>query len=395
MHMPHFPACLATTLLLYITTVRVVHAFKHSGDRPMPSGVHGPPPSTTVWTNAVGLSVLGRGWPATACESPYVRFPSHAKSSLCSSAPCAAKCQVPKCEIDRCAVWDLSQTATGLHVKFKTTAQSVHVRFTMVPEDGDWLWALNGHSGVDFYVQDVNSSGHWRWATSSGNNPGATGGAMHQYKTNANGTTTFTATLGVMNPTDTPRMIMLYLPSRGTTHSVQVGVAPGEMAPTPLSPPSKRKPVVIYGTSILHSAGSGRAGMTYSSQMERYIDQPVLNLGMSGHGLMQQEVGALLSELDPSIYVLDCEYNMDQYNETTVACLTYQFIKQLRAARPDAKVLLIEGHDGTRNWMFEGEQLSENRTRNGYRSAYNKLIDEGDSAVFYLNGDQTGPSPAP
>jgi hypothetical protein len=28
---------------------------------------------------------------------------------------------------------------------------------------------------------------------------------------------------------------------------------------------------------------------------------------------MQQEVGALLSELDPSIFVLDCEYNMDQY----------------------------------------------------------------------------------
>ena len=59
---------------------------------------------------------------------------------------------------------------------------------------------------------------------------------MHQYKRNTNGTTTFTATLGVMNATDTPRMITLYFPSRGTTHSVEVGVAPGEMAPTPLSP---------------------------------------------------------------------------------------------------------------------------------------------------------------
>lgn len=46
-------------------------------------------------------------------------------------------------------------------------------------ENGDWLWAVNGHSGVDVYAQDgTTAPGEWRWATSSGNNPGTANGSM-------------------------------------------------------------------------------------------------------------------------------------------------------------------------------------------------------------------------
>ena len=38
-------------------------------------------------------------------------------------------------------------------------------------------------------------------------------------------------------------------------------------------------------------------------------------------------------------------------DESTVACLTYEFVKRLRAARPEASVLLIEGHDGTMDYV--------------------------------------------
>ena len=295
------------------------------------SGVTGPPPATTKWTDVRELGVLGRGWDASTLSSPYTRFPTKAKSSLCSEQPCQGRCPTPACEQNRCAVWSLSQSSIGLHVRFSTTATSIHVRWQAKPEDGDWLWALNGHSGVDFYVQDSNITGsEWRWATSSGNNPGAINGAMHNYQTN-NGSVTFTATLGVMEATSIPRNFTLYLPSRGSTLAVEVGVAPDESPPVGLKPPeTATKPVVVYGTSILHAAGSGRAGMVYSSQMERYIQKPVINLGFSGHGLMQREVGHLLAELSPSVYVLDCEYNMDSYDEATVACLTYDFIKILR-----------------------------------------------------------------
>ena len=42
----------------------------------------------------------------------------------------------------------------------------------MQVENGDWLWAIGGHSGVDVYAQDSSTAGAWRWAASSGNNNG-------------------------------------------------------------------------------------------------------------------------------------------------------------------------------------------------------------------------------
>ena len=37
-------------------------------------GVEGPPPTTTVWTDALELGLLGRGWPIEAMGGPYARF---------------------------------------------------------------------------------------------------------------------------------------------------------------------------------------------------------------------------------------------------------------------------------------------------------------------------------
>lgn len=77
---------------------------------------------------------------------------------------------------------------------------------------------------------------------------------------------------------------------------------------------------------------------------------------------------------------------MDRYNESEVECLAYNFLKALRKAHPTTPVLLIEGHDGTVNWMSPSGALGENQTRNGYRSAFNKVLAEGDTGVYYLNG---------
>ena len=361
-------------------------------DEPVFAGVKGPPPNSTVWTDALTLGVRGRGWKSEEMDSPYNRLPSHAQGTLCSkTAKCAAPCTEHECETRRCAVWGLSTSSTGLHVKLRTSATQVHVRWTMRAENGDWLWAFNGHSGIDIYAQDNTTGGGWRWATSSGNNPGNTAGGMAASAlAQHSGTKVFTSTLGVMAAGD--RNLTLYLPSRGALLKVEVGVAPGELLqPMEPPPPPEQKNVVIYGTSILHGAAAGRAGMVYSSQVERYIKRPVVNLGFSGHGLMQREVGDILSELHAEIFVLDCEYNMDEDvvvmgNWSTVECLTYNFIKNLRAKQPNTPVLLIEGHDETVKWMNNGQDVHQNSTRNGYRSAFNRLLAEGDTGVYYLNG---------
>ena len=227
--------------------LRVVATLEVIEDDGAPScGVEGVPPSDTVWTDVLQLGVRGRGWPESQLVSPYSRLPATAKSLLCSQELCASSCTTASCESLRCDVWALAQTATGLSVQFATTAEQVHVRWTMMPENGDELWALGGHSGIDFYVQDWGGAGGWRWAVASANNAGNAGGSMSATMLQSNGTqTTFTSTLGVMASTAVPRNFTLYLPSRGTTLNVAVGVAPGELL-TPLpSSPSHSKPLAL------------------------------------------------------------------------------------------------------------------------------------------------------
>ena len=88
-----------------------------------------------------------------------------------------------------------------------------------------------------------------------------------------------------------------------------------------------------------------------------------------------RQVAELLAELDPVIFVLDCEFNMVKYvgadhpagslDWRVIECLTVDFITILRKARPDTPVLLIEGHDETVNWMHtNGGEDSRPRSPN-------------------------------
>jgi hypothetical protein len=54
---------------------------------------------------------------------------------------------------------------------------------------------------------------------------------------------------------------------------------------------------------------------------------------------MEPEMADLLAELDPSVYVLDCLWNM---RPEEVSERVAPFVKKLRAARPDASILLAE-----------------------------------------------------
>lgn len=141
-------------------------------------------------------------------------------------------------------------------------------------ENGDWLWAINGHQGVDVYVSHAASNQQWRWATSSGNNAHlaqtvAAEGSHH---------VSFNMTLAPMLAG--PKNITVYLPSRGLLASVELGVPVGEtLAPVAPFPGPALPPVVYYGTSIVHGAATTRPGMVLTNQLARMLSRPVLNLG--------------------------------------------------------------------------------------------------------------------
>src|SRR6185436_6908291 len=114
------------------------------------------------------------------------------------------------------------------------------------------------------------------------------------------------------------REFLLYLPLYNGTEFVELGLPPAAtLAQAPAWGSGTRKPIVFYGTSILHGACASRPGMVHSAILGRRFNFPHINLGFSGNGKMEPELADLLAELDPSVYVLDCLPNM-KADEVTV-----------------------------------------------------------------------------
>jgi hypothetical protein len=97
--------------------------------------------------------------------------------------------------------------------------------------------------------------------------------------------------------------------------------------------------LLFYGTSIVHGAAASRAGMCHPAILGRRLGLPVVNLGFGGQGQMDPEVAALLAELDPSVYVIDCLPNM---NAGLVEARAAPLVHTLRAAHPHTPIILVE-----------------------------------------------------
>ena len=87
---------------------------------------------------------------------------------------------------------------------------------------------------------------------------------------------------------------------RGTLHSVEIGLPSGGTLAA-ADPWPAAKPVVWYGTSIVHGAAALHQGMVWTNQAGRMLRRPGLNLGFSGDGLMQPAVGAVLATLGKGV----------------------------------------------------------------------------------------------
>ena len=228
-------------------------------------------PSDVVWTDARALGINGRAFPESVLNSPYDRFPASVQKTVDSNT------------------WALSATAVGMSTAFRTNATDVYVRYNFSQsgaEGGDWLWPINGHSGADVYVASGASNGTFRWAASSGN------GCENMHQAFAEHATSYAVCLaGAENPTNENRTFLVYLPARGLLESVEIGVSSSAAPPVGVAPydPTK-KPVLWYGTSIMHGAATLHAGMQWTNQADRMLQRVGWNYGFSGDGIMQPEV---------------------------------------------------------------------------------------------------------
>jgi hypothetical protein len=252
-----------------------------------------------LWYDGKSLPIEGKGW--TDTKAFYDRLPAKAEGKVTG------------------AVWGLSHHSAGMCIRFTSDSASVQVRWTLLPKGNLAMphMPATGVSGVDLYTQ--NQSGQWSFV---GN--GRPGGESN--------TVSFSPPAG--------QRCLLYLPLYNGVSSVEIGIPKGKRLSVPdAAEIQHRKPIVFYGTSITQGGCASRPGLAFPAIAGRKLNVPVINLGFSGSGKMEPAMAELLGELDASVYVLDCLWNMPP---DMVSQRVEPFVKALRAARPDTPILLAE-----------------------------------------------------
>ena len=303
------------------------------------------PAAALRWMDIRELGIEGQGWRDT--RAPYDRLPSRAERTV------------------RGAVWSLSRHSAGMHVRFVTDATSLHARWAVTSSNLAMPhMAATGVSGLDLYVKT--EKGDWRWL--------AVGKPDRQ---------TNSASL-ISNLPPGRREYLLYLPLYNGTHFVEVGVPEGAAIDKAGAwGAGTRKPMLFYGTSILHGACASRPGMVHSAILGRRFHFPHINLGFSGNGKMEPELADLLAELDPSVYVLDCLPNMIA---SEVAERVEPFVRKLRAAHPQTPIVLVEDRNYADAFLIAGRRERNTSSQAALRAAYERLRKSGVKNLHYLRG---------
>lgn len=297
-----------------------------------------------VWYDFRLLDVEGQGWKET--KAPYDRLPPTAEGKVPAS------------------VWGLSRHSTGICGRFVTDAGGIQVKWKLTsPNLAMPHMPATGVSGVDLYVRK--SPEQWHWL--------------------GTGRPTAQANQAIFPAVPGKHEYLLYLPLYNGTMSLEIGLPKAAaLAQGPVRPSERRKPIVFYGTSITQGGCASRPGMVHTAILGRRLDYPVINLGFSGSGRMDDAVVELMAQLDPALYVIDCLPNM---NAALITERTGPLVKTLRQATPQAHILLVEDRTYANAQVLANVLKTNVSNRAAFKKEYDKLVAEGVKGLSYLPGD--------
>ena len=246
-------------------------------------------------------------------------------------------------------VLGMSYHSTGMTLRFVAQSDKVAIKWKT---KNTWEWTADHymcicvHSEMDYYLREPGSD-KWSYRQQLAVDKDGVGRQLMQW----------------LRP---GTVVLVHLPVRGVVESLELGVPKGGAKYTAAPAHTlAAKPIVHYGTSIVHGGCVTRPGLVFTSQAARQADVEVVNLGFSGAGRMEMAMAEMLAEADASCYVLDCLWNMDMKMTEE----RYEpFIRALRKARPDVPIVMCE-KCSTDDWDSDGSKF--------VRSLYARLVAEG------------------
>ena len=254
--------------------------------------------NAVVFYDAAAFEIIGR----LPNVNTYSRLPENAKKMV----------QQP--------VWKLSKNTAGIAVRFSSNTTKVIIRWTLHNNANPYNQTSIASKGLDLYSYE---EGKWKFV-----------GIAKPTESIENKATVIE---GMENKY---REYLLNLPLYDGIHSLTIGIDKGATIEKPkVKLIDTSNPIVFYGTSITQGASASRPGLTYTAQIERDFNKEVINLGFSGNGKFEKEIGKFIMTANPSVIVLDCTPNSPA---DTIKKNLPQLLDYILSVNDTISILLVE-----------------------------------------------------
>lgn len=298
--------------------------------------------------------LCGRGW-NTESGKNFQRLPDRMKDMVPS------------------AVWNLSQHSAGMSVRFLSNSPRIRVRCRVAQStDAYRNMAPLNHSAPDLYATTVNGEQHWM--------------GTHMNWNWQNGCVEMEWS-GIKSPSNEHRGLeyTLYLPGYNALKSVEINIDEG--CTLQFLHQSAERPIVAYGSSIIHGASPSRPGLGITNIVQRHTGYPIVNLGFSGSALMEPAMFDAMGELDARAFIIDPIPNSIKLPREEIEKRALEGVRKLRG-KTDAPILLVENHPIVDGFYLNGIKESYSSANKALRKAYDQLQAEGIKNLFYLPSEE-------
>ena len=244
---------------------------------------------------------------------PFQRFPDKYKGSI------------------RKEVWDLSENNAGISIHLRTNSRNLKLKWSVKLDFKMNHMTDAGIKGLDVY-EYVNEQ--WKYLST-----GLPNSKKNEHLIKFNNVN--------------KKTLCLYLPLYDSIVDLDIGIDDDSNLKFIKN---DNKPIVFYGTSITQGGCASRPGMAHTNIISRNTTHPCVNLGFSGNGHLETEIGDILSKVDAKCFVIDCLPNV---NTTEIESQVIPLIKSIRKKNDDNPCPIVFIEQPTMHDSYIDEDVSK------------------------------------
>ena len=255
------------------------------------------------------------------------------------------------------AIVQLSSECTGCRIRFSTDSSYVAIRAEMPVVARNVHTPLEASAGFDLY-RDYPTFGESRFVKTLPPPYELLGGYEQIHKFGSR----------------KMRYLTLNLPIRSTISKLYIGIESGATLGPGLKYRNKR-PIVVYGSSIVQGTAAVRPGLVYTDILSRRLNMDVRNLGFSGNAKAEDVLVEYMADLDMCMFICDYDHNAPDVEHLRNTHLT--MYQRIRESNPDMPYVVISRPNGAGS-VAERRDVIIDTFRYG--------IAHGDKNLYYIDG---------